>query len=279
MIKMQGKKRVRRMMNRESQNFHIMIKQGINMVQLRNRNRNSINLQIFHFRHSMPMDVEVKITWMQGMHIFRRDRTTQQIKCTPWSTRLHLHPTIIKKMKSFLEVEGKMGPISVQAPANQFRPPLPETNPNVRRNDGTEKRKRATPKKKFRSATPKPTITCPPLPEAPPKPKNSAPLPLVPAREDTPWPSTGKMSENLFEDRNWLLPKNYLATEKKSENATGTTSPRPPLKEEPKIDEQSVVSPKAEKCRLGWPTSRSENIIPTTSAEAPSKMPPKLTEA
>ena len=61
------------------------------MVQLGNRNRNSINLQIFHFRHGVPtptrvqfpacffrcrlpvevVDVEVKITSMQGMHIFR----------------------------------------------------------------------------------------------------------------------------------------------------------------------------------------------------------------
>ena len=40
-----------------------------------------------------------------------RDRMTQLIKCTPWSMRLHPHPTIIKKMKTFLEVEGKMGPI------------------------------------------------------------------------------------------------------------------------------------------------------------------------
>ena len=143
-----------------------------------------------------------------------------------------------------------MGPTPVPVPVNQFRPPLPETNPNVRRNDVAEKRKRATPKKKFRPATPKLTATCPPLSEAPPKPKNSAPLPSVPAREDTPWASAGKMWGNLFEDRNWLLPKNYLATENKGENTTGTTSPRPPLKEEPKIDEQSVVSPKSEKC--GW---------------------------
>ena len=42
----------------------------------------------------------------------------------------------------------------IPAPANQFRPPLPETNPNVRKNNMTEKRKRATPKKKFRPATP-----------------------------------------------------------------------------------------------------------------------------
>ena len=91
-----------------------------------------------------------------------------------------------------------MGPIPVQLPGNQFRPSLSETNPNVRKNDVTEKRKRATPKKKFRPATPKPTTTCPSIPDAPPKPKNSTPLPSVPAREDTPWPSAGKMSGNLL---------------------------------------------------------------------------------
>ena len=102
------------------------------MVQLRNRNRNSINLQILHFRYGMPTPTRVqfstwilqiqtpsrsgrhrvKITSMQGMYIFRRDRMTQLIKCTPWSMRLHPHPTIIK-MKTFLEVENKMGLIPV----------------------------------------------------------------------------------------------------------------------------------------------------------------------
>ena len=139
-----------------------------------------------------------------------------------------------------------MGPIPVPASGNQFRPPLPETNPNVRKNEAIGKKKRAT-LKKFRPATPKITATCPALPEALPKPRNSTPF--VPVREDTPWPSTGKMSGNFFEDRNWLLPKNYLATENKNENMTSVTSPRPPLKEEPKMEEQ-VVSPKAEKC--GW---------------------------
>ena len=196
------------------------------------------------------VNVEVKITSMQGMHIFRRDKMTQLIKCTPWSMRLYPHPTIIKKMITFLEVEGKMGPIPVPAPHNQFRPPLPETNPNARKNDVVEKRKRATPKKKFRPATPKPTTACLPLPETPPRPKNSVPLPSVPAREDTLWPGTDKMLGNLFEDRNWLLPKNYLATENKSENVTGISSPKPTLKEEPKIGEQSVISPKTE--THGW---------------------------
>ena len=56
------------------------------------------------------------------------------------------------------------------------------------------------------------------------------------------------MSQNLFKDRNWLLPPNYLNND--SKNATGIASPKPPIKEEPKIGEQSIISPKAEKC--GW---------------------------
>ena len=82
-------------------------------------------------------------------------------------------------MKTFLEVEGKMGPI--QTPSSQFRPTLPDTNPIVRKDTVTEKRKRAMPKKKFRPAPPKLATVCPPLPEAPPKSKSDVPLPSVPA--------------------------------------------------------------------------------------------------
>ena len=109
------------------------------------------------FRCKLPVevvDVEVKITSMQGMHIFRRDRTTQLIRCIHWTMKVHQHPTIVKKMKTFLEVENKMGSI-IPALVSQFRPQLPETNPNFRKSDTTEKRKRATPKKKFRPATPR----------------------------------------------------------------------------------------------------------------------------
>ena len=105
------------------------------------------------------VDMEVKITSMQGMHIFRRDRTMQLIKCTPWSTRLCPHPTIIKKMKTFLEVEGKMGPIP-QPASNQYMPPQLYTNPKVRKDSAVEKRKRAVPTKRFRtSAAPQPGET------------------------------------------------------------------------------------------------------------------------
>ena len=69
-------------------------------------------------------------------------------------------------MKTFLEVEGKMSP--TPAPASQFGPPLPNTNPNIRKDNAVEKRKRAAPKR-FRPVAPKPTAAGP---EAPPKPKN-----------------------------------------------------------------------------------------------------------
>ena len=160
----------------------------------------------------------------------------QVIKCTLWSTRLHPYPTVIKKMNMFLEVEGKMGP--VPAPTSIFRPPLPNTNPNIRKDNATEKRKRVVPKR-FRSAAPKPTAAHLPLPEAPPKPKNDVPdSQPVPVCESTPWPGTGKMSGNLFEDRNWLLLPNYLnndnenKTESEPKNTASVTSPRPPVKEE-----------------------------------------------
>ena len=67
--------------------------------------------------------------------------TTQLIKCTLWSSRLCLHPTIIKKMRTFLEVEGKLGPIP-QPSSNQDRPLQPDTNPNIGKSTKTTKRER-----------------------------------------------------------------------------------------------------------------------------------------
>ena len=200
------------------------------------------------FRCKLPVevvDVEVKVMSMQGMHIFKRDRTTQLIRCMLWTTKLCPHPNIIKKMKTFLEAKNKMGPI-IPAPVSQFRSPLPETNPNIRKDDSTEKRKRATPKKRFRPATPRATMAHPPLPQTAPKPTNGTSSVPVTVREDTPWPGAGKMSGNLFEERNRVLPKNYLAIEDKKEDATIT---KPPLIEESKMGEQTS-SQKEEKC--GW---------------------------
>ena len=91
------------------------------------------------------VDVEVRITLMQGMHMFRRDRMCQLIKCNSWNTRLCPHPAIIKKMRPYLELEGKLGP-KPQPQTNQFRPPLPNTRPEQRtESKATEKEKKTKP--------------------------------------------------------------------------------------------------------------------------------------
>ena len=87
---------------------------------------------------------------------------------------------------------------------------------------------------------------CPPLLQTTPKPTNGASAAPVTVREDTSWPDAGKMSGTLFEERNWRLPKVYLAIEDKKEDATVANSP---LIEESKMGEQTS-SQKEEKC--GW---------------------------
>ena len=153
-----------------------------------------------------------------------------------------------------------MGPIP-QPASSQYRPPQADTNPNVRKDNATEKGKRAAPTKRFRPSTfPKPSETamCQPAtvsntpvnvkPQTDAPENRPPPLENAPVCKRTPWPGAGRMSGNLFEDRNWLLPPNYLNNN--SKNATGIASPKPSIKEEPKIGEQSIISPKAEKC--GW---------------------------
>ena len=110
-------------------------------------------------------------------------------------------------MKTFLEVEGKMGLIS-QPTSSKYRPPQPDTNPKVRKDNAVEKRKRAAPTKKFRpSAAPKPNETAmqPPstVSKVPETPENrSPPLEKAPVCKITPWPSAERMSGNLFEGKN-----------------------------------------------------------------------------
>ena len=58
-----------------------------------------------------------------------------------------------------------------------------------------------------------------------------------------------KCHVTFLEDRNWLLPPNYLDNENKNEhkNMTNITSPRLPVKEEePNVNEQST-----EKVQMG----------------------------
>ena len=75
------------------------------------------------------------------------------------------------------------------------------------------------------------------------------PLENAPVHESSPWPDARKISGNLFKERkDWLLPPNYLNNDNK--DMTSVTSPKPPINEEPKIEEQSLASPRTDKC--GW---------------------------
>ena len=181
-------------------------KTGNNLVQSRSRNKDCLkfcklysvdkmacllqpecNFLYGFFRCKLPVevvDVEVKVTLMQGTRLYKQDRTTQVTKCIPWTTKIHPHPNIIKKMKTFLEVENKIGPsIPTSTTNSQFRPLFLETNPNIHRTDKVEKRRTISPKRKFRPVTSRVTTTCAPLPQVPPKPSNKVP-PTV--RPDTP---------------------------------------------------------------------------------------------
>ena len=103
------------------------------------------------------VDVEVKVKTMQGIHTFWTDRASQVIKCNHWSTRLHPYPSLIQKMKTYLELEGKIGPKPRPQPQPQTQPQQvhpqqtlpqptqPSTNPMIRKNPGpkaNDKRKR-----------------------------------------------------------------------------------------------------------------------------------------
>ena len=101
------------------------------------------------------------------------------------------------------------------------------------------------PKRKFRPATPKVTVTNPPISQATPKPNYEVPSTLV--RADTPWPGTGRMSGNPLDDRQWLLPKGYPAI-LNNKNDIDT----PFLKEELKAEKPGITdNPKEDKCRWG----------------------------
>ena len=113
-------------------------------------------------------------------------------------------------MRTFLEIEGKLGPIP-QSSSNQYRSPQPDTNPNVRKaTKTTEKRKRVAPAKRFKAnIAPKPNeaATQPPTtfsktptdfkiqtplqkgtPESRPPPLEDAPI-----CTGTPWPEAGNV--------------------------------------------------------------------------------------
>ena len=231
------------------------------------------------FRCHLPVEtvnVEVKIISMQGIHMFRRDRMCQIIKCNPWCTRLHPHPTLIKKMRIYLELEGKLGPKpkqKTQPQQNWSRPTEPSTNPLVRRGTKTsDKRRKLIPAKRYKVqvvAKPVPTPKASNMTMQTPKtipitminlekgklqgnsPQggssagNPSPLEDIPTQAGTPWPRAGSASGSLFESRkDWPIPP------------TATSTPTIKVETEPHeaaIPHAAMTPKQIEKC--GWGTN------------------------
>ena len=163
-------------------------------------------------------------------------------------------------MKTYLELEGKLGP-KPQPQSNQFRPPQPNTNPHLRKGSkAMEKRKRLIPTKKYKvkvvarpdpssvTAQPPQTNAKAPVISESQKPSTSEKPLIITIRkcpslhDSTPWPEAGKMSGNLFELRkDWPIPP--------TNNTMTTTNPKLPIKIEPQEQGQptpSTTAPKPE---------------------------------
>ena len=119
---------------------------------------------------------------MTGIHMFRRNRTSQVIKCNPWSTRLCLYPSLIWKMKTYVELEGKLGPKPRPQPQTQSHPststPPPNNNPMTRKSPGpkmneNKRRTRVPAKRRYKVRVIAQPIPTTPTPTAP---VNSAPI-------------------------------------------------------------------------------------------------------
>ena len=143
-----------------------------------------------YFRCQLPtetVDVEVKVKTMQRIHMFRRDRTSHVIKCNPWSTRLHPYPSLVWKMRTYLELEGRCGPKckiqqtqpqltqsqQVHMLQNQQRLAQPSTKPTVRKSPAPKvndkRRKTMVAKRRYKvrvlthpALLPKPQLHLPP---------------------------------------------------------------------------------------------------------------------
>ena len=145
------------------------------------------------FRCQLPMEtvgVEGKVKTMQGIHTLRRDRTSQVIKCNLWSTRLCPYPSLVQKMRTYLELEGRLGPKSQTQTQTQLQPTQsqqvhmqqsqerlaqPSTNPRVRKSPAPKVndkiRKTVLAKRRY-----KVRLLTQPMPSTP---TSTAPTPMV----------------------------------------------------------------------------------------------------
>ena len=172
-------------------------------------------------------------------------------------------------MRTYLELEGKLGPKPKQQPQSQqpqSRPTRPSTNPLVRRGTKTSEKR---PSQKVLGVSSSQTHTHPQAsnatmqmpktisitmrnlvkekfqwnqPQGGSSADNTPPFENIPTRAGTPWPRAGSMSEKLFESRkDWPIPPAPTST---------TTIKVKPQPHEAAIPHTAMIPKQIEKC--GW---------------------------
>ena len=90
--------------------------------------------------------MEVIIKTIKGIHTFWWDHTIQVISCKPWNPKLHPYPSLAKKMRTYLELEGQ----NVDYPSfNPVKLPMssPHKNPVPQKSQDDKKKRNKTPLK------------------------------------------------------------------------------------------------------------------------------------
>ena len=162
-------------------------------------------------------------------------------------------------MKTYFEMEGKLGP-KCQTQSDQSRLAQLKTNPCVRRKTKmTEKRKKLLPTKKYKvklvarpesktsNTTVQPPLTTPNAsanlerqnpPQEGTSESNAPPLKSIPTCTGTPWPKAGKMLGNLFKLRKaWPIPPTATSKPPIKSKATDPIASNPECHSSTKIRE------------------------------------------
>ena len=102
--------------------------------------------------------------WWEGSTYLGQNRTTYIISCIPHSTRLHPYPSLIQKMKTYLEFEGKLGPKPRPQSQTQSEPhtstPSHNNNPLTRKNPRTQNGRKEEPEYLQKEVTYHPNNIC-----------------------------------------------------------------------------------------------------------------------
>ena len=81
-----------------------------------------------YFQCQLPedtIDAEVTVWTMKDIHTFKRDHSMQLISCRPWTSRYCPYPSLIKKMKTYLELKDQVADPPQPSPAFPERPNMP----------------------------------------------------------------------------------------------------------------------------------------------------------